>query len=99
MDLRFTPEERAFRDEVRAFLRDNLREEIRQRMIDGEVVNKADLVEWSRILNAHGWAVYNWPKEWGGYRLDARAAVHLPRGDAEVAAPQPLAFNTTWSGR
>ena len=32
MDLRFTPEELAFRDEVRAFIRDNLPGEIRERM-------------------------------------------------------------------
>ena len=32
MDLRFTPEEIAFRDEVRAFIRDNLPADIRERM-------------------------------------------------------------------
>ena len=32
MDLRFTPEEQAFRDEVRAFIRDNLPADIRERM-------------------------------------------------------------------
>ena len=32
MDLRFTPEEVAFRDEVRAFIRDNLPAEIHERM-------------------------------------------------------------------
>ncbi|WP_431267209.1 hypothetical protein [Dankookia sp. P2] len=32
MDLRFTPEETAFREEVRAFIRDNLPAETRERM-------------------------------------------------------------------
>ncbi len=32
MDLRFTPEELAFRDEVRAFIGDNLPADIRERM-------------------------------------------------------------------
>ena len=32
MDLRFTPEEIAFREEVRAFIRDNLPADIRDRM-------------------------------------------------------------------
>ena len=32
VDLRFTPEEIAFRDEVRAFIRDNLPPDIRERM-------------------------------------------------------------------
>jgi hypothetical protein len=33
MDLRFTPEELAFRDEVRAFFRANLPESIRTKLV------------------------------------------------------------------
>ena len=36
MDLRFTPEELAFRDEVRAFFRANLPEGIRAKMVEGK---------------------------------------------------------------
>ena len=44
MDLRFTPEEVAFRDEVRAFIRDNLPAEIRERMRLGYGPRKQDTV-------------------------------------------------------
>ncbi|HEX3413324.1 MAG TPA: acyl-CoA dehydrogenase family protein, partial [Stellaceae bacterium] len=66
MDLRFTPEELAFRDEVRAFFRANLPSSIRARLVEGKHLAKDDIVTWQRILNAKGWAVANWPAEWGG---------------------------------
>src|SRR6266567_7158400 len=66
MDLRFTAEEVAFRDEVRGFIADNLPEDIRERMRLGHPAEKADTIRWQRILNARGWAAYSWPKEWGG---------------------------------
>ncbi|HVC55839.1 MAG TPA: acyl-CoA dehydrogenase family protein [Stellaceae bacterium] len=66
MDLRFTADELAFRDEVRAFIRDHLPADIAQRMRQGHSAGKKDIVTWQRILNAKGWAAYSWPKEWGG---------------------------------
>ena len=66
MDLRFTAEEIAFRDEVRAFMRDALPAAIRRKMVEGHRLVKDDIVAWQRILNAKGWAVPHWPVEWGG---------------------------------
>ena len=66
MDLRFTPEELAFREEVRAFIRENLPADTRDRMKLGHPPRKEDTVRWQRILNAKGWAALSWPKEWGG---------------------------------
>ena len=66
MDLAFTPEEITFRDEVRAFIRDNLPTDIRDRMRLGHSPRKEDQVRWQRILNKKGWAAYSWPTEYGG---------------------------------
>ena len=66
MDLRFTPEERAFREEVRAFISENLPADTRDRMKLGHPPRKEDTVRWQRILNAKGWAAISWPKDWGG---------------------------------
>lgn len=66
MDLRFTPEELAFREEVRTFIRKNLPADTRDRMKLGHPPRKEDTVRWQRILNAKGWAALSWPKEWGG---------------------------------
>ena len=49
MDLRFTSDELAFRDELRAFIRDHLPDDIRERMRLGYAPRKEDTVRWQRI--------------------------------------------------
>ncbi len=66
MDLRPTEDELAFRDEVRAFVRDNLPASIREKSAAGRKLAKDDYVRWTRILAAKGWAAPHWPVEWGG---------------------------------
>jgi alkylation response protein AidB-like acyl-CoA dehydrogenase len=98
MDLRFTDEELAFRDEVRAFFRTALPDSIRRKMIDGHHPSKDDLVAWSRILNAKGWAVPHWPVEWGG-RDWTPLQRHIWREEMQLAnVPEPLAFNASMIG-
>ena len=80
MDLRFTDEERAFRETVRAFIAHALPASIRAKLEGGRHASKDDLVTWTRILNAKGWAVTHWPVEWGGKELDA------DRTDADLVA-------------
>ncbi len=67
MDLRFTPEEVAFREEVRHFFRTAQPESIRQKMLLGQQYTREDMLVWHRILEDKGWGVApQWPKEWGG---------------------------------
>ena len=51
MDLSFSKEELAFRDEVRGFIADNLPEDIRDKMRLGLPPEKEDTIRWQRILN------------------------------------------------
>ncbi|ACA14805.1 pimeloyl-CoA dehydrogenase, large subunit [Methylobacterium sp. 4-46] len=98
MDLRFTPEERAFRQEVRRFFEENLPAEIRQKLIDGHHPSKQDIVTWQRILNAKGWAVPNWPVEWGGTGWDpVRQYIFLDELQS-FPAPSPLQFGVYMVG-
>lgn len=98
MDLRYTPDEIAFRDEVRAFLREKLPEPIRQKMIDGEHPSKEDLIAWSRILDEKGWAVPNWPAEYGGTGWDPMRQYIFLEETQKWPAPQPLAFGVNMVG-
>jgi alkylation response protein AidB-like acyl-CoA dehydrogenase len=66
MDLSYSPEERAFRDEVRAWLDANLPNDIRDKVTGYKSLSKDDYVRWHKILAAKGWAVPHWPEEWGG---------------------------------
>ena len=66
MDLNFTPEEEAFRAEVRDFLRRHLPERLSSKVRDGLHLSKADIEEWHGILNARGWLANHWPVQYGG---------------------------------
>ena len=68
MDMDFSAEDLAFRDEVRTFLAENLPEHLRDgaRRTPGVFVEPDIGMEWHRILNKQGWVAYHWPKEDGG---------------------------------
>jgi alkylation response protein AidB-like acyl-CoA dehydrogenase len=98
MDMNFTAEELAFRDEVRAFIKKELPQKLRQKLLDGEVPNKEDTVGWHRKLNAKGWAVPHWPVEWGGQDWSTTKRFIL-REELEAApAPLPMGMNTSLCG-
>ena len=66
MDLNYSPEELAFRDEVRRWLAANLPRELKEKVENYEHLSKEDLLRWHRILADKGWVAPAWPKEWGG---------------------------------
>jgi len=98
MDLRFTPEETAFREEVRAFIRDNLPADIRDWMKLGHAPRKEDIVRWQRILNAKGWAGLSWPKEWGGTGWTAIQKMIFLEENQVAPVPELSSFNITMIG-
>ena len=98
MDLRFTPEETAFREEVREFFRTALPERIRDKLVMGHHASKDELVEWTRILNAKGWAVPHWPVEWGGTGWDPVRQYIFQDEMQQAPAPSPLPFGVSMVG-
>ncbi|MBO0754522.1 MAG: pimeloyl-CoA dehydrogenase large subunit [Bradyrhizobiaceae bacterium] len=98
MDLRFTPEETAFRDDVHAFIHAALPGPIRRKMLEGRRLAKEDIVTWQRILNAKGWAVPHWPVEWGGTGWTPVQQYIFLQELQEAPAPEPLAFGTSMVG-
>jgi pimeloyl-CoA dehydrogenase large subunit len=98
MDLRFTPEETAFRDEVHAFIDAALPGSIRRKMVEGRRLAKEDVVTWQRILNAKGWAVPHWPVEWGGTGWTPVQQYIFLQELQEAPAPEPLPFGTNMVG-
>ena len=98
MDLRFTPEETTFREEVSAFIRDNLPTDIRDRMRLGHGPRKEDTVRWQRILNKQGWAGLSWPKEWGGPGWSSIQKMIFLEENQVAPAPELSSFNITMIG-
>ena len=66
MDLNYSADELAFRDEVRAFLEANLPADLQQKIRCQLRLAKDDYVRWHRILAKQGWAAPGWPVEHGG---------------------------------
>jgi acyl-CoA dehydrogenase len=68
MDLTFSPEDEAFRAEVRAFIAERLTSEMREESVRTTTVfaNRDLAMKWQRILVEKGWAVPAWPVEHGG---------------------------------
>jgi alkylation response protein AidB-like acyl-CoA dehydrogenase len=66
MDLNYSTEEAAFRDEVRSWLEANTPRDLRDKMINYEALTKDDLLRWHKILAKKGWVAPDWPVEWGG---------------------------------
>ena len=87
MDLNFTPEERAFRAEMRQFFREDIPADIRAKAGRGEHVSKDDLVAVQRAMNARGIAVPHWPVAYGGQDWTAGSKLHLAGRDAEQLRP------------
>jgi alkylation response protein AidB-like acyl-CoA dehydrogenase len=66
MDLAYTPEEEAFRAEVRTFLAEELPARLSDKVRGGRNLSKADIQEWQSILSRKGWLAPHWPAEYGG---------------------------------
>ena len=98
MKLDFTPQELAFRDEVRAFFRAHLPDDLRQKMIDRDHLGKADTVRWQRILNARGWATTHWPVEHGGQAWSPAQRYIFQEEMALAHAPEGSPFNVNMIG-
>ena len=98
MDLSFTEDELAFRDEVRAFFRSALPADIREKLVAGGHPGKEDLVRWTRILAEKGWAVPHWPAEHGGTGWSPVKQYIFTEEMSQTPAPAPLAFGVNMVG-
>jgi len=67
MDLTFTGADRAFQEEVRSFLRENLPQSTRRATERAwSYVPKEMTRDWHRMLYRRGWIAPHWPREHGG---------------------------------
>ncbi len=66
MNLDFSPEDAAFREEVRRFIADNYPASLRGKQDEGEELAKEDYLSWHRVLAKKGWVAPAWPTEYGG---------------------------------
>ncbi|WP_067846207.1 acyl-CoA dehydrogenase family protein [Nocardia lijiangensis] len=98
MKLSLSPDEAAFRDELRQFYRTQIPAEIRERVKYGHELSREDVVTAHKILNDNGLAVPNWPVEWGGKDWTPMQR-HIWQDEMQLASvPEPLTFNAQMVG-
>jgi len=98
MDLNFTPQEEAFRAEVRAFLDEKLPKRLSDKVAEGKHLSKADMEEWHAVLNERGWLANHWPEEYGGPGWTAIEKFIFENESAIAHAPRIVPFGVNMLG-
>ncbi|MEM8921583.1 MAG: acyl-CoA dehydrogenase family protein, partial [Pseudomonadota bacterium] len=97
MNLEFTPEEVAFREEVRTFINDNYPEDL-DRNGSGEGLTRDELTAWHKILGKKGWSAPAWPEEYGGTGWNSTQRYIWSEENARADAIMPLPFGVAMVG-
>jgi alkylation response protein AidB-like acyl-CoA dehydrogenase len=92
MDLDFTPEQQAFRADVRAWVSANLPADISHKVHHALRLTRDDMQRWAKILGAKGWLGYGWPREFGGPGWDAIQRHLFEEECALAGAPRIVPF-------
>ncbi|KQV99891.1 acyl-CoA dehydrogenase family protein [Rhizobacter sp. Root1221] len=92
MNFEYTPEQQAFRKEVRSFLESALPVDIRERQALGKRLEAADITRWQKILHAKGWGCSSWPEQYGGTGWNSVQRHIFDEECADVGTPMQLPF-------
>jgi alkylation response protein AidB-like acyl-CoA dehydrogenase len=66
MDLNYSTQDIAFRDEINSWLAGSLPQDLREKVLSYQELSKEELVRWHKILAGKGWIAPSWPVQWGG---------------------------------
>ncbi len=97
MDLSFSPEEEAFRAEVRRFIAENFPESLKGRS-RRDFDTREDFVAWHKVLYKKGWVAPLWPVEYGGTGWTVTQRYIFNEECAEAETPPLLPFGLSMCG-
>jgi alkylation response protein AidB-like acyl-CoA dehydrogenase len=92
MNLNFTPEELAFRHEVREFVATSLPADIQHKVLNGLILHSEDYTRWQKILHAKGWGGAAWKPEFGGTGWTTTQQYIFEEECAAAGAPRAIPF-------
>jgi alkylation response protein AidB-like acyl-CoA dehydrogenase len=98
MNVNFTAEEIAFRDEVRAFFAEKFPADIRDKRDKGISLSRDDTIRWQKILYDQGWFAVNWPEEYGGTGWTTIQKHIFAKEMAAANAPAVVPFGVSMVG-
>jgi len=97
MNLEFTPEEIAFREEVRTFIAENYPAEMKGRT-PKEDLERHEYLAWHKVLGEKGWSAPAWPTEFGGTGWTATQRYIWSEENARNQSVMPLPFGISMVG-
>jgi len=98
LDFKDTPEEAAFRNEVRAFIKENRPQNLAGGMGGFGQGQNPGWREWVKKLAERRWIAPAWPKEYGGAGLSVMEQFIFNEEMAEARAPRPGGIATGFAG-
>lgn len=98
MDLNYSPDEVAFREDVRAFLAAELPADIAEAVRNGQEMGKEPTERWHAILQTRGWYAITWPREYGGPGWSPVQLHIFEEECARAYAPRIVPFGTHMLG-
>jgi alkylation response protein AidB-like acyl-CoA dehydrogenase len=98
MDLTWTAEERAFREEVQAFLNAKLPADLKAKAFAHHHLVRDDYIRWHALLAERGWGAPSWPKEYGGTGWNPMQRLIFEIESFKAGAPRLLPFGLSMIG-
>ncbi len=97
MDISFSAEDLAFRDDVRAFIDEAYTHDLRMEMERSKngYMSKEAHVTWQKRLYERGWIAPNWPKEYGGAGFTPTQKYIYTQEMDKAGAPHTIPFGLT----
>ena len=98
MDIELPEELIDFQSEVRAFMRNRLPGDLREKVRRSLRLGKEDYRRWQDILAEKGWLAYTWPKEHGGPGWTPLERYIFEEEMGRAGAPRLIPFGTKMVG-
>ncbi|WP_339829750.1 acyl-CoA dehydrogenase family protein [uncultured Parvibaculum sp.] len=97
MDLSFSKEDEAFRQEVRQFIAESYTPEMRAKHARSKhgYMDKENHVKWQKALAKRGWLAPNWPTEYGGPGFTASQKYIFDVEMGRAGVPHTIPFGPT----
>ena len=98
MDISFSKEDEAWREEVRSFIAENYPKDVKAKQDAKQELTKEDMLAWHKILAKKGWAAPSWPQEWGGTDWTITQKFIFNEESAAFGTIPPVAFGVSMVG-
>ena len=97
MNLEFSEEEIAFRNEIRTFIEENYPEQLAGKG-QREDLSRDDFLAWHQVLGKKGWSVPSWPAKYGGTNWTPTQKYIWSEENARADTIMPLPFSVSMVG-